>query len=78
MSEKSKLELVWNEFISQWTELANKEGFPEIDTDPNWPSPCEFEQGDKQFWQPQPINETLSFSNVEEAIGYELNEEYKP
>jgi SecY interacting protein Syd len=52
---------------------------PIIETDKNWPSPCE--QGihlkDYTLWQPQLINNTLNFDNVESALEITLHADVK-
>lgn len=77
MSEINQISTVWQQFIDAWVAQAQQDGFPEIEPDPNWPSPCEFQNGDKTLWQPQLQQEALGFENVEHAIGYKLNEQYK-
>ncbi|NVK24418.1 MAG: SecY-interacting protein [Gammaproteobacteria bacterium] len=77
MSEKNQISQVWQQFVDKWLELAKQNGFPEITADENWPSPCEFQQQEKTFWQPVKQDETLGFENVEHAIGYKLNDEFK-
>jgi len=77
MSEKIELTSQWHTFIQSWLALADENGFPQLEPDSNWPSPCEFEQDGKWHWQPQKIEESLTFSNVEHAIGFELNDAFK-
>lgn len=77
MSVTKTISSVWQSFISSWQALAEQQGFPEIESDPDWPSPCQFEQNGKTFWQPVEQNSQASFENVEEAIGYKLDSQYK-
>ena len=71
-----QLTTAWQHFIDNWLTLAQEKGFPTIEHDPDWPSPCEFEQGDSLHWQPVKIDEQLSFDNVEHAMELKLNQEY--
>ena len=76
MSSKT-LKENWHQFIEKWKTQALENGFPELQPDSDWPSPCEFEQNGKWHWQPIKIDESLSFSNVEEALNIQLNEDFK-
>ena len=67
----------WQQFIQQWQQRAQASGFPVIQSDPDWPSPCEFERDGNTHWQPVQISETLDFSNVEQALNIQLNSEFK-
>lgn len=66
----------WQNFIDNWLSLAKDKGFPTIEQDPEWPSPCEFEQGGKFHFKPVEIAENLTFENVEHAMGIKLNQEF--
>lgn len=78
---KNTIAEVWLEFVSQWKNHAEQAGFPEIEKDENWPSPCEFESDGSNRWQPvlqsDSVPQSLGFANVEQALGITLNEEFK-
>lgn len=71
-----QLTLAWQNFIDNWFSLAKDNHFPTIEHDPDWPSPCEFEEGGSLHWQPVKIDEKLSFDNVEHAMELKLNQEF--
>ncbi|GHB76593.1 hypothetical protein GCM10008107_27640 [Psychrosphaera saromensis] len=81
----SKIELLnqaWEDFIGKWQALAEQTGYPEIESDPQWPSECEFvvnagSEQEKTCWKPVKQQDTLKFENVEEAINFTLDEQYK-
>lgn len=72
-----QLVTAWQNFIDSWFVIANEKGFPTIEHDPAWPSPCEFETGDKLNWQPIKIEQSLGFDNVEQALDIKINDEFK-
>ena len=80
MSKNTELHDAWSQFIQDWISKAEQSSFPTIESDPDWPSPCEFEKGGKTFWQPVLMAEhsdtKFGFSNVEEALGLTLNSQY--
>ena len=80
MSKNTDLHAAWTQFINSWLETAEKTGYPKIEPDSDWPSPCEFEVAGEVYWKPVLINEhsdkTFAFDNVEEALGVQLNKEY--
>lgn len=84
----NKIELLnqaWQDFVGKWKAIADKNGYPQIEPDSQWPSPCEFAlNSDKQgnnksvtAWKPVKQDETLDFDNVEQAIGFSLDQQYK-
>ena len=77
MSENNQINSVWHQFMADWLVKAQANGFPEIEQDPNWPSPCEFSEQGKTFWQPVKQEDNLSFENVERAMEYPLDESFK-
>lgn len=80
MTKKSELAPVWHAFIASLNERAEKSGFPQIEKDPQWPSPCEFEQKGQTFWKPVLQSEVLqhpnSFDNVGHAMDIEIDQQY--
>lgn len=76
MSSKS-LKDNWQQFIEQWKSLAQEQGYPELQPDSDWPSPCEFQAQGSWHWQPVVIDEALTFDNVEQALDIQLNEQFK-
>lgn len=80
MSKNTDLTQAWTQFITQWLTEADQIGFPEIESDDNWPSPCEFTEHGKTYWRPvlvaDHIDSPLGFANIEEAVGIKLNEQF--
>lgn len=76
MSSKS-LKDNWQQFIEQWKKQAQEQGFPEMEPDSDWPSPCEFQEQETRYWQPVAIKESLTFDNVEQALEIKLNAQFK-
>ena len=80
MSKNTELSNAWTDFISSWVSLAEENGFPVIEHDSNWPSPCEFTQDEKTHWKPVSMkthsDRTFSFANVEEALGLTINPQF--
>lgn len=64
-------------FIEKYQE--KHEQLPVVESDPDWLSPCE--QGaannNENFWKPIPIEETLTFNNVEEALNILIHDDFK-
>ena len=76
MTKIAVLNEVWNSFIQNWCEIAEKKGFPKIELDPQWPSPCENTSDGVTTWKPVAHKDELTFDNIEAAIDISLNEEY--
>lgn len=75
----SKIELLnqaWEEFVGKWQVLAEQNGYPEIEPDAQWPSPCEFTENEKTYWKPVNQDENTSFDNVGEAMGLVVDAQY--
>ena len=67
----SKIELLnqaWEDFVGKWQALAEQNGYPEIESDPQWPSECEFTENGKTCWKPVKQDKNTSFDNVGEAM----------
>ena len=77
MSNQELLSQSWHQFIKQWLSLAKQQSFPEIETDPDWPSPCEFELDNKHCWRPVEQDGSFNFDNIEHALELTLDAEYK-
>lgn len=81
MSEHTVLMQAWDQFINQWQTLAESNDFPAIEHDENWPSPCEFEYNGNNRWKPvsqkEIVSAPLTFDNVEAAIEFSLNDQFK-
>jgi SecY interacting protein Syd len=77
--DMSKIELLnqaWEDFIGKWQVLAEQNGYPEIESDPQWPSECEFTENGKTCWKPVRQKKNTSFDNVGEAMGIEVDAQY--
>ena len=80
----SKIELLnqtWEEFVGKWQVLAEQKGYPEIEPDAQWPSPCEFTDNsnsvdDKTYWKPVKHQDDLAFDNVGRAMDLVVDEQY--
>jgi len=82
----SKIELLnqaWEDFIGKWQVLAEQNGYPEIESDPQWPSECEFTENGKTCWKPVEQKQSASFEsknkgfdNVGQAMELVINEQY--
>lgn len=71
------LSLFSEKYLSQYQERYQH--LPLIEKDEQWPSSCLSGDYDKnhQYWQPCDITETLSFENVEEALGVIIHSDIK-
>jgi len=72
---------VWSQFVQSWVQQKGKDNKVAFSADPEWPSPCETRADDQDFWRPvlqsdTELDETLGFSNVEDAMQLKINEEY--
>ena len=47
MSKNTELHDAWSQFIQDWISKAEQSSFPTIESDQDWPSPCEFEKDGK-------------------------------
>lgn len=75
----TKIELLnqaWVKFVSNWSKLAEQNGYPEIESDPEWPSPCEFSANNKTYWKPVEIEQALEFDNVGRAMDLIIDPQY--
>lgn len=65
-------------FLDRQQQLTGK--LPVIEQDEDWISPCEIGEVDKDGliqWKPALIKDTLSFANVEEALGFAIHNDLK-
>ncbi|MUH71919.1 SecY-interacting protein [Psychrosphaera haliotis] len=80
MSKNSNLTPVLTEIIINWHEMAKERGYPALELDDDWPSPCAQSNSDGAFWQPVlqsgNTNSKKSFDNVGEAFELEINQQY--
>ncbi|GLX86783.1 protein Syd [Thalassotalea loyana] len=62
-----------NDFITLCEQVYGHK--PYIEKDDEWPSPCICGERDSEndYWQPAPIKDSLTFANVEEALGVKLH-----
>jgi SecY interacting protein Syd len=80
--DMSKIELLnqaWEDFVGKWQVLAEQNGYPEIESDPQWPSECEFslpENNEKTYWKPVKSQDDLAFDNVGLAMDLVVDEQY--
>lgn len=73
-----------DQFIANFLSYHDASGHKlTVTYDSAWPSPCysecaglDVENGAEVLWRPKFQTENNSFSNVEEALGYTLNEDY--
>lgn len=82
MSNKQQLAENWRSFVNSWLDLAQDQGLPVIDADPDWPSPCEMKSGTEVRWQPIEQSrvlgdESLNFQNIEQALDIKLDSQYQ-
>lgn len=71
-----------DQFIGKFLAKQQQETgkLPVVDQDQDWISPCEVGTADDDGmiqWQPTAITETLSFANVEDALGFEIHPDLK-
>jgi len=69
------------EFVQGYTDhYQNTYGhLPTVEVDDDWPSPCiqgSFDQ-QKNCWQPVPVQENLSFDNIESALELTIHQDIK-
>lgn len=86
MSKIDVLNQAWAQFVTKWSDLAAQNGYPEIESDPQWPSPCEFTENDKTYWKPVEQNADTEkesthsantrFDNVGQAMDLVVDEQY--
>ena len=80
MSKNSNLTPVLTEIIINWHEKAKERGYPALELDDNWPSPCAQSNSEGTFWQPvlqsDHTSSKKSFDNVGEAFEIEINQQY--
>lgn len=83
MSKIEVLNQAWTQFILKWRALAEQNGYPQIEPDSQWPSPCEFTENDKTYWKPIEQqqsaslgNDNRSFDNVGQAMDLVVDAQY--
>lgn len=67
----SVIEQALDQFIARCQSFWQVHGYPQIEHDPLWPSPCELAQaseGQSVKWQPVLREERLDFSDTEDAL----------
>ncbi|MDB2373947.1 SecY-interacting protein [Psychrosphaera haliotis] len=80
MFKNSNLTPVLTEVIINWHEKAKERGYPALELDDDWPSPCVQSNSEGTFWQPvlqsDHTSSKKSFDNVGEAFEIEINQQY--
>ena len=81
MNNIEQVSNAWHEFIASWQAARNMQPLPAFEPDPDWPSPCEYEEDGKTAWQPVlqtdcQLSEPLDFANVGQALDLTLNPDY--
>lgn len=72
-SLSSSIRLFSQQYVEAFKQQFNHS--PLVEVDENWPSPCIIQPFDEQLneWQPQNIEQELTFNNVEQALAIELH-----
>ena len=72
-SLSSSIRLFSQQYVEAFKQQFNHS--PLVEVDENWPSPCIIQPFDEQLneWQPQDIEQELTFNNVEQALAIELH-----
>jgi len=80
MKISSNIDQVWRGFVEAYQIKADEIGLPLIESDPDWPSPCEFKTEQGTSWKPvsqvQQGHEN-NFGNIRDALGIEIHPDYQ-
>jgi SecY interacting protein Syd len=77
MSASNPITVALDNLMQRITETLVETDKNQIEPDPEWPSPCEYEHNGKSCWKPYLLDTPNSFENVESGLEITLNEEYK-
>jgi len=81
MSKIEQLTSAWTQFVERYSDLLQKSDNKDFQSDPEWPSPCEYERLGEITWRPvlqtgSNLNTALTFANVEQALNIKIDEQY--